>query len=360
MPRALFRLLRETGGAVVKIVDVAASAGCSVATVSRVLNGSGQVDPALAAAVRTAADRLGYRPNAIARNLRRQRTNLWLLVISDIENPFFTAVARGVEDIARGAGFVVAVCNADEDPVKEATYLALAADELAAGVILSPHSAGADTKRLAATGIPLVAIDRRLDVPTDFVQTDSRSGARAATEHLIAAGWQRIACITGPASAETAEMRRLGYVDAVAAADGSTGQDVLAVPFQAGAGRAAAAELLDRADPPDAFFVANSALALGVLAELRARGLRPGADIGLVAFDDAPWAALVDPPLSVVAQPAYQVGARAAELLLARIGAADPGAAAGGLPAADTTRAVILPTELIVRGSSARGGRPGR
>ena len=301
----------------VKMSDVAREAGTSVATVSRVLNNNATVDPELAQRVTAAASKLGYLPNRLARDLRLQRSSLWLLIISDIENPFFTSVARGVEDIARRHGFSVVLCNADEDAKKEAMYLDLAAQQVAAGVILSPHGSRASVEGLAARSIPLVAIDRSLDVPVDFVTADSRGGARLATEYLLGKGWKRVACITGPKQAETAMQRRLGYEDAMTAA----GQKpcVLHTPFHAENGREAADSLLDRERPPDAFFVGNATLAMGVLGALRARGLRHGADAGLICFDDVPWARVTDPPVPLVAQPAYQIGSTAAELLVKRI-----------------------------------------
>ena len=202
----------------VKLVDVAREAEVSVATVSRALNNNETVDPQLAARVRAAALKLGYRPNYLARNLRRQRTSLWLLIISDIENAFFTSVARGVEDAALASQFSVALCNTDEDEDKEAGYISLAIGEQAAGVIVSPHSTQSDITPLLAAKIPVVVIDRELTEPVDSVTTDSRGGAQGATEHLLAQGWSRPGCITGPRSAQTANLRRLGYEDALRAA----------------------------------------------------------------------------------------------------------------------------------------------
>lgn len=325
----------------VKIVDVAREAGTSVATVSRALNNNDRVDPELARRVKAAAKKLGYKPNAVARNLRRQRTSLWLLIISDIENVFFTSVARGVEDIASQNGFSVVLCNADEDEGKETRYIDLAIAEQAAGVIVSPHSAHHHIDRLEANSIPVVIIDRSVSADVDSVRADSRSGARSATEHLLECGWQRPACVTGPRSAETAELRRLGYLDALRLAGIST-RRVASEPFTIEGGRAGAARLLERPRPPDCFFVANAALAIGVLQELRSRGLRPGHDVGLVCFDDSPWAPFIDPPLTVVTQPAYQIGARAASLLAERIS----GATAG------PPQHLLLDTELIIRRSS--------
>lgn len=329
----------------VKIVDVAREAGTSVATVSRALNNNERVDPELVRRVKAAAKKLGYKPNAVARNLRRQRTSLWLLIISDIENVFFTSVARGVEDVASENGFSVVLCNADEDEDKETRYVDLATAEQAAGVILSPHSAHNHVDRLVANSIPVVVIDRSVTADVDSVRGDSRGGARMATEHLLEQGWERPACVTGPRSAETAELRRLGYQDALTAA-GIGARRVASEQFTIEGGRAGAARLLDRrGKSPDAFFAANAALAIGVLQELRARDLRPGRDVGLVCFDDSPWAPFIDPPLTVVTQPAYQIGAQAAALLAERIAA----------PAAGPSRRLLLDTELIVRRSSLRG-----
>jgi LacI family transcriptional regulator len=298
--------------------DVARLAETSVATVSRVLNNNAKVAPALVRRVEEAARRLGYSPNPLARNLRLQRTDLWLLIISDIENVFFTSVARGVEDVARRNGFSVVLCNADEDEEKEAQYLELAAQQLAAGVILSPHSGSARVEKLLERSIPVVAIDRGLDTPVDLVTADSRGGAENATRYLLEQGWKRPACITGPRSAETAQQRRLGYEDALAAADIRT-KRVAMKPFNAEGGRSGTAQLLDMSSPPDSFFVANASLAIGVLQELRARSIRHGADVGVIFFDDAPWAQLADPPIPTVAQPAYDIGTSAAELLVKRI-----------------------------------------
>jgi LacI family transcriptional regulator len=326
----------------VKLVDVAREAEVSVATVSRALNNNEAVDPVLASRVRAAAQKLGYRPNYLARNLRRRRTSLWLLIISDIENAFFTSVARGVEDAAVANEFSVVLCNADEDGDKEARYVSLALAEQAAGVIVSPHSVNTDITPLLAAKMPVVVIDRALDDPVDSVTTDSRGGAQAATEHLLVQGWSRPGCITGPRSAQTANLRRLGYQDALRAASIRTSR-VVHRPFTIDGGRAATVNLLDQSRPPDALFIGNAALGLGVLQELRARNLRPGHDLGLVCFDDAPWAPFIDPPMSVVSQPAYRMGSQAAALLMERIGGA-----------IHPPRRIVLGTDLIIRESSLR------
>jgi LacI family transcriptional regulator len=264
------------------------------------------------------------------------------LIISDVSNPFFTAVTRGVEDVAQEAGYSVLLCNADEDSGKEARYIGVALQQQVAGVILSPHQAGTDVSHLQSARIPLVVIDRPLDEEVDSVMVRSRDGAKTATEHLIDEGWKRPACITGPEEAATAQERLLGYLDAVSHHAGYE-KIFTHAPFRESGGSQAAAELLELADPPDAFFVANAQMAIGVLAELQRRGLRVGDDIGLVAFDEAPWATLISPPMTVVSQPAYEIGATAARLLLQRI-------TSDGMDIG--THHVTLPTTLVKRRSS--------
>ncbi|HEY9294552.1 MAG TPA: LacI family DNA-binding transcriptional regulator [Microlunatus sp.] len=336
------------------IKDVAERAGVSVATVSRTLNGVPSVDPVMAKRVRAAAQALGYRANGVARSLRRRQTDVWALIISDVANPFFTAIARGVEDVAQQAGYSVLLCNSDEDAEKEARYLEVAERSLVSGVLLSPTVTGSDIGRLHAVGIPVVAVDRNLSEPVDSVVADSTTGALKATEHLFEQGWRRPACITGPRQAATAEQRMQGFLDALSRHRVRRARSLVRhTNYQADGGREATAGLLDGADPPDALFVANSELALGALEELTARGLRLGRDVGMVAFDDAPWAAFIEAPLTVVAQPAYEIGAEAARLLLDRIAAARD-LPKDRRPAPAPPRTVLLGTRLIIRESSRR------
>lgn len=325
----------------VKIIDVAREAGVSTATVSRTLNNHDGVDPALASRVRDAVQRLGYRPNVIARSLRRQSTDVIALIISDVSNPFFTAITRGVEDIAHRSGYSVVLCNADEDSAKEATYLAVAEQGQVAGVILSPHQAGSDVSRLLAASIPLVIIDRPLSDNMDSVMVHSVQGAKEATNHLLDAGWKRPACITGPLEAATAQERLLGYLQAIRE-HGGLDELYVHAPFRQHGGSGAARELLDLSRPPDAFFAANAQMALGVMEEVKRRRLRISVDLGLISFDDTPWAPFVSPSLSVVSQPAYEIGTQAANLLLER---------ARGLAPVEP-RHLSLATTLIVRESS--------
>jgi LacI family transcriptional regulator len=321
------------------IYDVAREAGVSAATVSRVLNGRRTVAPEMVARVLTAVRELGYRPNAVARNLRRSRTTLWAVIISDIGNPFFTATVRGIEDVARQAGYSVVLCNSDEDPVKEETYVTAALSEQMAGVIIASSGSVKAARNLLDSPVPVVAIDRQLPRGTvDTVVVDNEAGARAATRHLLESGYSKIACITGPEGVSTADLRLRGYAEAL------PGEPVVVrADFREKGGYDAMASLLSSGSRPDAVFVANNLMTVGALRCLTDQGVEVPTEMGLVGFDEIPWADLVRPSLTTVAQPTYELGRMAARLLVDRI--ATPSAR----PAT-----VVLPAELHPRRSSAR------
>ncbi|GAA4203418.1 LacI family DNA-binding transcriptional regulator [Actinocatenispora rupis] len=325
------------------IYDVARHAGVSPATVSRVLNGHEGVDAALTARVRESAATLGYRPNSLARNLRRSTTNLWAVIISDVNNPFFTAVVRGVEDAGQDLGYSVVLCNSDEQPDKEARYVtALLADQIS-GFIVSPTSRTANIRALVDAGRAVVAIDRRpRGLALDTVLVDNEHGAREATAHLIDQGYERIACITGPSRLSTASQRLRGFRAALRAA-GRTPEPELErhADFRERGGYEAMADLA--AARPDAVFVANNLMTVGALEFLSDKGIRVPDEVAVVGFDDVPWATFIRPPLSTVTQPTYELGRTAATLLKSRID--DPGRP----PTVATLR-----TELHVRASSRR------
>lgn len=330
------------------INDVATRAGVSTATVSRALNGKSTVAPELAAKVMAAAGELDYRPNGLGRNLRKQAARVLALIISDVENPFFTAIARGVEDVAHAAGFSVVLCNSDDNPAKEGEYIEVALQERVAGVLLSSSGRGNSADRLREGRTPVVAIDRLLPhFFGDTVLVNNRLAAREATAHLAEQGYRRIGCVTGPSGVLTADERLAGYRDGLRAVGHAPSASLVRrSEFKAVGANRAAHRLLAHPDPPDALLVANNAMVVGVLQKLAELGLRVGRDVGIVAFDDAPWATLLDPPLTVVAQPAYDIGKIAAQLLLDRI---------GGTRTDGTT--ITLSAHLVVRASSSRTGR---
>lgn len=325
------------------IYDVARHAEVSPATVSRVVNGRANVDPVLAERVRNAMRDLNYRPNAVARNLRRSRTSMWAVIISDIGNPFFTSLVRGVEDVAQTAGFSVLLCNSDNDEAKEGQYVDAALTEQVAGVIISPTAGSPHVPRLLDAGVPVVVIDRRMaGAAVDTVLVDNEQGARQAIGHLAVAGYRRIACITGPADLFTAQRRLAGYRSALV--DAGLPYDTALVrhaDFGIAGGHDAMGSLLAGAAQPDSVFVGNNLMTIGAVTRLFDEGLSVPDEMGVVGFDEVPWATLMRPALTTVAQPTYAVGRSAAELLTARI--TDPKRAVS---------TVTLPTELRIRDSS--------
>lgn len=315
----------------------------SPATVSRVLNGSGGVSAKLAAEVRKSAQKLGYVPFSSARALRRQHAPVWAAIVSDIENPFFTALVRGIEDGARQVNHRLVLCNSDENLEREAAYIDIAVAERMAGVVIAVASAkGSSLKPLIDRNVPVVAVDRSAGRDLDAVVVDNRLGAEEATRHLIENGSRRVACITGPVRVDTAIERLEGYRRALAEARLDVNEALIRrADYKETGGHEAALSLLTSRHPPDALFIANNPMAAGALRAIRELGLTVPKDVAMVAFDDSPWCGLISPQLSVVAQPAYEIGRVAAELL----------ATAGDKR---TSRTIVLTPRLIVRESSIR------
>jgi LacI family transcriptional regulator/LacI family repressor for deo operon, udp, cdd, tsx, nupC, and nupG len=304
--------------------DVARRAKVSIATVSRVLNQSDKVVPETRAVVEQALRESGYRPSRVARRLRMNngRAHLVGLIIPDIQNPFFAEIARGVEDAAYAAQYALLLCNSDENPEKERFYLDVMRDESVDGIVLPPFDeTDAAVIEMVKTGLPVVCVDRALTkVTTDLVEVDNYRGAFEGVTHLIAKGHRNIGLIEGRIQVSTSRERRRGYVDALAAAGLPLRKDLIrGGDFKQESGRVLAGELLDLKKPPTALFVCNNLMTVGALAAARQRGLRVPKEIALVGFDDLPWAEALDPPLTVVRQPAYEVGKQAMELLLKRI-----------------------------------------
>lgn len=303
------------------IIDVAMAAGVSTATVSRVLNNHPQVDPELVATVQRAVESLGYRPSRVARSLRTRQSRVWALIISDIRNPFFTDMVRGVEDVAYAAGYSLVLCNAEEDPAKEASYLELAIADNVGGVILTPAGAATDLSLLMSRKVPVVLVDRSVPgAEADVVAVDNVGGSRAAVEHLIAGGYERIACITGQLSITTAAERYAGYCAALEGAGIALDADLVRCgSFREPGGLESMRALLALERRPDAVFVSNNVMTIGALHAIRDARLEIPRDIAVIGFDDMSWATLMRPQLTTVAQPIYDLGAETARLLLSRI-----------------------------------------
>jgi len=329
------------------IRDVAKRAGVAPITVSRVINNSGYVSEKTRVCVQAAVADLGYVPNVLARSLRSKRTNTLALILTDISNPFWTTVARGVEDAASDAGFNVILCNTDESEIEQDKYLRVLLQKQVDGVLLVPvRSTVEPIKFVQSQDTPVVVLDRRIpDAQADVVRCDSEEGAYQLTRLLLLLGHRRIAMLSGPRGVSTAEDRVAGYRRALTEA----GLDVDSAlvyygKFSLESGYDMARQMLAGTPRPTSLFAGNNFIAIGALRALRDAGLRVPEDLALVGFDDLPADLVVDPFLTVAAQPAYEMGRQATELLLARL--------SGEAPVA--YQEIVLPTEIIVRESSGR------
>lgn len=327
------------------MADVAALAGVSIATVSRALSSDGKPVSATARKrVLVAAEELAYHPNNLARNMRSGSSRIFGLVISDIGNPFFTAVARGAEDVAQRHGYALVLSNTDENQEREASSLRAMAAERAAGVIVATTNENNESlRRLLEVGIPIVGIDRRIDsFKTDMVAVDNEGAAHEAVSHLIRLGHTKIAMIAGPKDANTSQARIAGLERAFRDHRIPQRPNLYRYGnFRETGGASMTRELLDLAEPPTAIFSVNNLTTIGVLQALRERNVHVPEALSLVGFDDIPTGELLDPPLTVIQQPTYQIGAQAAELLIRRL--EEPTA---------SVREVILSATLLIRGST--------
>jgi DNA-binding LacI/PurR family transcriptional regulator len=330
-----------------RIADVAALAGVSPATVSRVLNDAPFVDAGLRARVQRAVATLSYRPDRVARSLRRGATATLGLIISDVQNPFFTSVVRGVERVAGSRELLVMLCNADSEPARERRYgEALIAERVAGVVIASADPAGEAVHALVSAGIPTVIVDRESGhAAVDTVFVNNRAGARCAVEHLSTLGHRRIGLICGPLNFSVARERLEGYKAGLVQADIAFDSGLVRIgDFRQASGHSAMATLLqEMRGQLDGVFVAGDLMTLGALAAIHEAELDIPADISVVGFDDMPWASALNPPLTTVAQPATAMGEIAAQLVIDRI--------EGNAEA--PPRHVVLEPRLIVRASTA-------
>jgi LacI family fructose operon transcriptional repressor len=300
------------------IKDVAKAAGVSTATVSRVLANNALIKPETRERVLSAISQLNYRPNLIARSLRVQKSARIGLVVSDIRNPFFTAIGRAVEDAAYEQGYSVLMCNTDENPEKEELYLNLLRDENVAGVIFSPTHQFNITAHPYDGRMPFVIIDRAVNAQeADMVLLDNVSAAHQLTNHLIENGYKKVAGLFGDAST-TGQHRHRGFLQALQEHKLEPAS-VHFVPPRIKQGYDAALALLDANDRPDAIFTSNSLLTAGVFQAMRDRKISVPKEVALVGFDETTWEAMVDPPITVMAQPTEEIGKTATELLFQRI-----------------------------------------
>lgn len=327
------------------LIDVARRAKVNISTVSRTINQTGKIGPETQERVFKVMKELGYKPNRVARRLRTTggTSHLLGLIIPNIQNLFFADLARGVEDVASRNNFAVLLCNYDEDEAKERFYLDVMQAESVDGIILPPiHEEDPAVLQVVKNGTPVVCVDRSLrNGNLDKVEVDNHMGALTAVKHVMERGHKRIGIICGPSDSSTGRERLRGYKEAHAQAGIPVKSEFVRFgDFMQESGRVLTAALLDLPDPPTALFVCNGLMTVGALEEIAARGLKIPRDIAIVGFDELPLASVFNPPLTLVRQPAYEVGKCAAELLLKRL-------EDGNRPA---TSLKLLP-ELVVRKS---------
>jgi len=326
------------------INDVAKQAGVSPVTVSRVINNAGNVSASTKARVEQAIADLGYVPSGAAQSLRSKRTKTLALIVPDIQNAFWTTVARGIEDAAQSRGYSIFLCNTDENGAKQRHNLDAVISRRVDGVIIAPTDSDAKSlEPLRRRNLPTVVVDRHINGwDVDTVSSDSISASRTLVQHLINLGHKRIAVISGPMKASTASDRIYGYRVALAEA-GIPYDPALAKSgeYRSISGERLTHQLLQNENRPTAIFAANNVIAVGVIDALDAHNLRIPQDMALVCIDDLPNTSRLFPFLTVVVQPAYDIGANAAQLILSRLDSDTPLA----------PRHVALPTRLIVRHS---------
>lgn len=329
----------------ITVDDVAEEANVSKATVSRVFNKTAKVSKRTEERVLEAAKKLNYHPSRVARRLKINPSQSLVigLIITDLQNPFFSEIARGVEDIAYGNESALMVCNSDENPKKERFYIETLLSEQVSGLIIAQTPDNkSHIQELVDKGFPIVAIDRQLSgQQVDTVVINNELGAYMAVKRLIDLGHTRIGIINSLPDLSTTKERFAGYQKALSEAGIPLNKEFVRYgdSYESG-GIEQTNRLVELEHPPTALFVTNNLMTLGCLEAMYNKGLRVPGDIALVGFDDMPWAVALNPPLTAVRQPGYELGTTATELLVKRL--KDP---------SRSSSKIVLNPELIIRKS---------
>ncbi|MBA2469031.1 MAG: LacI family DNA-binding transcriptional regulator [Chloroflexia bacterium] len=339
----------------ITIKDIAARAGVSISTVSRVVNQSVKVDPATEERVHEAIATLGYRPNLLARSFRRKITHTIGLLVPDNSNPFFAEMARVIEDAGFAEGYSVILCNSDLSEVKQTRYIDVLLAKRVDGIILTStglipdEDTNHNLARIRQAGVPCVVIDRDLgDEPVDQLLVDNHEGGYLAARFLLDHGHRAIACVVGPSDLTPSAGRIAGFRRALREA----GLDLPADALVRGNGRhdggaRAVGELLARNMELTAIFAFNDEMAIGVIGALQRTGRQVPGDVSVVGFDDIPYAAAVFPAVTTIAQPIAEMGRMGLKMLLDRIRD----------PTGEPSR-ILLSTRLMERESVRRISAP--
>ncbi len=303
------------------IRDVARLAGVSVATVSRVINQKDSVNSETAGQVLKAIEQLHYVPNAVARGLAGKKMGIIVLILPDILNPFFPALARGVEDVAHKKGLTVILGNSDDLGIKESSYIKVLREKYVDGFIFASNTIREeDVESLRNDRIPIVLLDRGLNTAScPVIRSNNREGAKLAVQHLIVQGCQKIAHIYGPQEFITARDRLLGYEEVAGRLKGYSPSLMVSGNFDIESGRKAVEQLIARHPDLDGIFAGNDLMAVGALKALHDRGIRVPEQVKVCGFDGIGLTEITEPELTTVAQPVYEMGALAARILLDEI-----------------------------------------
>lgn len=332
------------------IKDVARLAGVSMSTVSAALNNGPGVSENTRFRIIAVAEKLHYEPNILARGLVTKRSHTIGLVISDIANPFFTKIVRGIEDVAYKNNFNLILCNTDENVEKERMYLRVLYGKRVDGLIITvTEGSGEDIKEMLRENIPIVLLDRKLNgIRTDSVVVDNIEGSYQAVSYLISLGHERIGIISGPKGIISGRDRLEGYLKALRDHDLKVDEELTKEgDFKENGGYDKTCEFVEMTNPPTAMFVANNQMVLGALRALRERKIGVPDKMAVIGFDDMDWAPLTYSPLTTVSQPTYVLGTSAAELLTKRINGKAP----------SKPQEIVLKPKLIIRESCGGQGK---
>jgi LacI family transcriptional regulator len=332
------------------INDVAKLAGVSTTTVSHFINGTRYISDDLRERVEAAITELGYRPNSLARGLRRGESKTIGLIVPDNSNPFFAEILRSIENIGYANGYSVILCNSDSDIQKEIAYTDLLFAKQVDGIVfIATNDSCEHLQQLTDAGIPIVVIDR--DIPligTDVLLVDNFQGGYAATRYLIELGHRHIACITGPSKLTPSADRVNGYKKALAEAGiAENPQWLVAGDFQFQGGENGINQLLALPERPTAVFACNDMMALGIMRGMRKARLSVPREISVIGFDDIPLTSVVSPALTSIAQPVQEISRLAFELLIDRI---------QNKNSVHEEKRIVLQTHLIIRESCKQYG----
>lgn len=330
------------------IKDVANRAGVSVATVSNVINNTLYVSDDLRSKVMEAVQEMGYRPNALARGLRRGDTKSIGLILPDNTNPFFAEFAKYVEDMGYENGYSVFLCNSASDQTREISYVNMLISKQIDGIIfITSHGGIKYLEELKSRNIPVVLVDREIPLAFgDAVLVNNKQGGYLATRHLIELGHSKIACFTGPSDVTPSANRVIGYRTALAEAGIPVREDyILTGDFLSQSGERLLTQLLALKDIPTALFACNDMMAIGAIKQARSSDIRVPEDLSIVGFDNIFFATAISPALTTIAQPIHELAQIAISLLIDKM---------QERKALTEGQRIVLDTTLIVRDSCQR------